>query len=143
MTRIDKPVNASCGPSTPPAGRPATVPGADPSGPTPCRNPMSGGTCLAGQALVRQTFGGLESPIRESTSRRRGGDAGTVTAETAVVLPVLLLVTFAAMTGIRAAATELACQDAARAAARAAARDEPPRPSRRPVDDSDRPVLPS
>src|SRR3954470_24744236 len=56
---------------------------------------------------------------------RRGDDAGTVTAETAVVLPVLLLVTFTAMTGIRAAATELACQDAARAAARAAARGEP------------------
>ena len=56
---------------------------------------------------------------------RRRGDAGTVTAETAVVLPVLLLVTLAAMTGIRAAATELACQDAARASARAAARGEP------------------
>ena len=52
-------------------------------------------------------------------------DAGTVTAETAVVLPVLLLVTFAAMIGIRAAAAELACQDAARASARAAARGEP------------------
>ncbi len=56
---------------------------------------------------------------------RRRGDAGTVTAETAVVLPVLLLMTFAAMTGIRAAATQLACQDAARASARAAARGEP------------------
>jgi Flp pilus assembly protein TadG len=41
------------------------------------------------------------------------------------VLPVLLLVTFTAITGIRAAATELACQDAARVAARAAARGEP------------------
>ena len=56
---------------------------------------------------------------------RRRGDAGTVTAETAVVLPVLLLVTFASVTGIRAAATQLACQDAARASARAAARGEP------------------
>jgi Flp pilus assembly protein TadG len=69
------------------------------------------------------------SRSRQSWSRLalvcRRGDAGTVTAETAVVLPVLLLVTFTAMTGIRAAATELACQDAARAAARAAARGEP------------------
>jgi hypothetical protein len=38
---------------------------------------------------------------------------------------VLLLVTIASMTGIRAAATQLACQDAARASARAAARGEP------------------
>jgi Flp pilus assembly protein TadG len=54
----------------------------------------------------------------------RTADRGSVTAETAVVLPVLFLVLLAAMTGIRAGATELACQDAARAGARAAARGE-------------------
>jgi Flp pilus assembly protein TadG len=48
-----------------------------------------------------------------------------VTAETAIVLPVLFVVLLAALTGIRAAAAELACQDAARVAARAAARGEP------------------
>jgi Flp pilus assembly protein TadG len=47
-----------------------------------------------------------------------------VTAETAVVLPILFVVLLAALTGVRAGATELACQDAARAGARAAARGE-------------------
>jgi Flp pilus assembly protein TadG len=51
-------------------------------------------------------------------------DRGSVTAETAVVLPVLFVVLYAALTGVRAGANELACQDAARAAARAAARGE-------------------
>lgn len=59
--------------------------------------------------------------MRCTTSAR---DRGSVTAETAVVLPILFVVLFAALYGLRAGAAELACQDAARTAARAAARGE-------------------
>lgn len=52
-------------------------------------------------------------------------DRGSVTAETAVVLPGLLLVLVVSLWGVRAAAAQVACVDAARAGARAAARGEP------------------
>jgi hypothetical protein len=58
--------------------------------------------------------------------RPLGGDRGTVTAETAVVLPVLLVVAWIVLALVRVAGAQLACQDAARAAARAASRGEPP-----------------
>jgi hypothetical protein len=57
--------------------------------------------------------------------RRRGRDAGMVTAETAVLLPVLLVVLAAAVFVLACVAAQLKCVDAARAAARAAARGEP------------------
>ncbi|MFI0354413.1 TadE family type IV pilus minor pilin [Actinomadura sp. 9N407] len=47
-----------------------------------------------------------------------------VTAEIAVALPALVLVTALAMWGITAASVQLACTDAARSGARAAARGE-------------------
>ncbi len=56
---------------------------------------------------------------------RLGRDArGMVTAETAVVLPVLLLVLGVAVGMLLAVAAQLSCVDAARAAARVAARGE-------------------
>jgi Flp pilus assembly protein TadG len=57
--------------------------------------------------------------------RMPAGDSGSVTAETAVVLPVLVLVV-AVLFGItRGIDAELSIQDAARVGARAAARGEP------------------
>jgi hypothetical protein len=55
----------------------------------------------------------------------KSGDAGFVTAETAVALPVLGLVLVACMAGAGVVRRELQVQDAARIAARAAARGEP------------------
>jgi hypothetical protein len=54
-------------------------------------------------------------------------DCGAVTAEAAVVLPVLVGVLSLCLGGIAAAAGELRCVDAARTAARALARGEPER----------------
>ena len=48
-----------------------------------------------------------------------------VTAETAVVLPVLLLVLVGAVAAVTVVGAQLRCVDAAREAARAAARGEP------------------
>ncbi|MEW9554726.1 TadE family type IV pilus minor pilin [Nonomuraea sp. NPDC050783] len=50
---------------------------------------------------------------------------GSVTAETAAVLPALMVVLAAALWAVQAVAVQLECVDAARAAARAAARGEP------------------
>lgn len=50
---------------------------------------------------------------------------GFVTAETAVVLPVLVLLTALLITGIAAGAAQIRCVDAAAAGARALARGEP------------------
>jgi Flp pilus assembly protein TadG len=51
-------------------------------------------------------------------------DDGMVTAETAVVLPVLVLVLALCMSAIAAGLAQVRCVDAARAAARELARDE-------------------
>ncbi|GHF62791.1 hypothetical protein GCM10010218_50350 [Streptomyces mashuensis] len=53
-------------------------------------------------------------------------DGGYVTAEAAVVLPVLTLLGLALIWGLMAAAAQIQCVDAARAGARAAARSDPP-----------------
>jgi Flp pilus assembly protein TadG len=53
-------------------------------------------------------------------------DAGMVTAETAVVLPVLLLVLAAAVAAIVVVGAQLRCVDAAREGVRAAARGDSP-----------------
>lgn len=50
---------------------------------------------------------------------------GSVTAETAVMLPALMVVVAAAIWAVQVVETQLECVDAARAAARAAARGEP------------------
>ena len=52
-------------------------------------------------------------------------DDGMVTAETAVVLPVLLLVLAAAVAAVTVVGAQLRCVDAAREGARAVARGEP------------------
>lgn len=57
---------------------------------------------------------------------RMAGDGGFVTAEAAVVLPVLVAFTMALVWALLAAAALIQCVDAARAGARAAARQEPP-----------------
>ncbi len=49
-----------------------------------------------------------------------------MTAETAVVLPVLVLFAMALLWALLAASAQIQCVDAARAGARAAARQEPP-----------------
>ena len=56
--------------------------------------------------------------------RLRGGERGSVTAETALVLPALLLVLVAVLRAAAAALAQVRCVDAARAGARALARGE-------------------
>jgi Flp pilus assembly protein TadG len=56
--------------------------------------------------------------------RDTDGEAGMVTAETAVVLPVLLLVLVCAVAAVTVVGAQLRCVDAAREGARAAARGE-------------------
>ncbi|QER84716.1 TadE family type IV pilus minor pilin [Streptomyces tendae] len=54
------------------------------------------------------------------------GDRGFVTAESALVLPVLVLFATALVWGLLVVAAQIQCVDAARAGARAAARQDPP-----------------
>ncbi|MFC4112661.1 TadE family type IV pilus minor pilin [Nonomuraea zeae] len=54
----------------------------------------------------------------------RPASRGSVTAETAAMLPALMVVLAAALWAIQAVGAQLECVDAARAAARAAARGE-------------------
>ncbi|MEU3762314.1 TadE family type IV pilus minor pilin [Streptomyces albogriseolus] len=60
------------------------------------------------------------------TVRGRGRDHGFVTAESALVLPVLVLFVAALVWGLMVVAAQIQCVDAARAGARAAARQDPP-----------------
>ncbi|MER7854734.1 MULTISPECIES: TadE family type IV pilus minor pilin [Streptomyces] len=83
-----------------------------------------GGT---GQGAVRR-----HSPAGAHGRRRAGDpgrfrsrDRGAVTAEAAVVIPVLVAFTMALLWALVAAADQIRCVDAARAGARAAARSEP------------------
>nr|BFD83530.1 hypothetical protein StreXyl84_29310 [Streptomyces sp. Xyl84] len=55
----------------------------------------------------------------------RGGDRGFVTAEAAMVLPVLVLVVTALVWGLLVMVAQIQCVDAARVGARAAARQDP------------------
>ncbi|AIR99672.1 TadE family type IV pilus minor pilin [Streptomyces glaucescens] len=57
--------------------------------------------------------------------RRAGRDDGFVTAESAVVLPVLVAVAMALAWGLLVVAAQIQCVDAARTGARAAARQDP------------------
>ncbi|MCM1939929.1 pilus assembly protein [Streptomyces sp. G3] len=57
--------------------------------------------------------------------RRSGRDGGFVTAETAVVLPVLVVFAMALVWGLLVVAAQIQCVDAARTGARAAARQDP------------------
>ncbi|MHB1800967.1 MAG: TadE family type IV pilus minor pilin [Actinomycetes bacterium] len=71
----------------------------------------------------------MTTTVRQtSTPRTRwfGDDRGMVTAETALVLPVILLVFAAVLWGVTVASAQLAVVDAARLAARAVARGDDP-----------------
>ncbi|MFD7707557.1 TadE family type IV pilus minor pilin [Streptomyces sp. NPDC059785] len=68
----------------------------------------------------------LARGTRPRSGRHRGGDQGFVTAETAVVLPALVLFAMALVWALLAASAQIQCVDAARAGARAAARQDPP-----------------
>lgn len=59
-----------------------------------------------------------------SSDGMAGSDDGYVTAETAVVIPALVLLFGALLWGVMAAAAHIQCVDGARAGARAAARGE-------------------
>ncbi|GAA3247766.1 hypothetical protein GCM10020216_078600 [Nonomuraea helvata] len=62
---------------------------------------------------------------RTSMSGTRSASRGSVTAETAAMLPALMVVLAAALWAVQAVGAQFECVDAARAAARAAARGEP------------------
>ncbi|MEU0302392.1 TadE family type IV pilus minor pilin [Streptomyces sp. NPDC006175] len=65
--------------------------------------------------------------MRSSEELRKGpsDDRGTVTAEAAMALPVLVAFVLALLWALVAASDQIRCVDAARAGARAAARSEP------------------
>lgn len=65
-------------------------------------------------------------PSRPACSVRVTGSRGSATAETAVLLPVLVVVLTAAIWVLACVAAQLKCVDAARAGARAAARGDAP-----------------
>ncbi|OWA14904.1 hypothetical protein B9W64_16585 [Streptomyces sp. CS159] len=76
--------------------------------------------------LDRPLDGPLDGP-EEGPEDRTGGrpDGGFVTAETAVVLPVLVVFAMALVWGLLVVAAQIQCVDAARTGARAAARQDP------------------
>jgi hypothetical protein len=79
--------------------------------------------------LVRPTDtpqlpGGVPRETRTGPPRRGRPDAGSVTAELAVAMPVLVLLLVAALTAVSAVTTQMRCVDAAREVARAAARGD-------------------
>ncbi len=61
---------------------------------------------------------------RVRSDRRSFDDAGMVTAETAVVLPVLVFILISALAAVSVVTAQMRCTDAAREGARAAARGE-------------------
>ena len=65
-------------------------------------------------------------PGRRGCRPRAAREEGQVTAEAAVVLPVLLVVLAAALWVLASVSAQLGCVDAARAGARAAARGDDP-----------------
>jgi Flp pilus assembly protein TadG len=70
-----------------------------------------------------RTAAGPSGQWRDRIARR--DDRGTVTAELAACLPVLVLVLAVALSAVAAASARVRAQDAAREAARAAARRDP------------------
>lgn len=68
---------------------------------------------------------GCERGRRGRRGRHRGDDRGFVTAESAVVLPVLVMFALALVWVLWVMAAQIQCVDAARSGARAAARQDP------------------
>lgn len=66
----------------------------------------------------------MSRTARRRTPHRRAAERGSVTAEAAIVLPVLLLVLAMAVWVLAAVGAQLRCTDAAGVAARAAARGD-------------------
>lgn len=87
-------------------------------GPSPREGPVA-----SVRGLPRGRGRGLHGP--RPTSGDGGGDRGAVTAEAAVVIPVLVTFVMALLWALLAASDQIRCVDAARAGARAAARSEP------------------
>lgn len=85
--------------------------------------PGAGAVAYDGQGADRPRLPGRRGG--ERTSCRPGRDGGFVTAEAAVVMPVLVAVAGALIWGLMAVCAQIECVDAARAGARAAARSEP------------------
>jgi hypothetical protein len=74
---------------------------------------------------LRHHPGSAAEPVRAaSCGIGRGRDRGSVTAETAVLLPALVMLMLLLVWGVLVAAAQLRCIDAARVAARAAARGD-------------------
>lgn len=65
------------------------------------------------------------APGTEDVTGHRDPDTGTATAELAVVLPALLMVTVLCVWAVASVAVHVRCLDAARTGARALAREEP------------------
>ncbi|MER6944103.1 TadE family type IV pilus minor pilin [Nonomuraea sp. NPDC000554] len=65
------------------------------------------------------------SPTTPARTTKQSPSRGSITAETAAMLPALMVVLAAALWAIQAVGAQLECVDAARTAARAAARGEP------------------
>ncbi|MFD5785391.1 TadE family type IV pilus minor pilin [Streptomyces sp. NPDC087866] len=83
---------------------------------------------------MRSSEGGARGAVRRPGRGRREGpvedfgrrdDRGAVTAEAAMVIPVLAVFALALLWALMAASAQIRCVDAARAGARAAARSEP------------------
>ncbi|MFC5265233.1 TadE family type IV pilus minor pilin [Kribbella qitaiheensis] len=64
-------------------------------------------------------------PVKRARVCRRRGDRGTVTAEVAILLPVLVGVMILGLSMVGVVTANIRCIDAARDAARATARGEP------------------
>ena len=77
-------------------------------------------------AWRRPLPGGASPPVSWQIRPRACADEGAVTAETALVLPALVIVLVAAVWVVSLAAAQLRCVDAAREAARSLARGDPP-----------------
>ncbi len=77
-----------------------------------------------GRFLFRDLLPGVRGGARRNRTLI-GGDRGAVTAEAAVVIPVLVAFALALLWALVAASDQIRCVDAARAGARAAARSEP------------------
>ncbi|MFB9833307.1 TadE family type IV pilus minor pilin [Actinoallomurus acaciae] len=93
------------------------------------RHPLGGRPRLAHARVALSRLHGRRTRRGTATRGRsvplRGGQRGSITAETAVALPALVIVLAVALWGVSASAAQIACLDAARAGARAAARGEP------------------
>ncbi|MFJ2074198.1 TadE family type IV pilus minor pilin [Streptomyces anulatus] len=89
-----------------------------PPGPCPGKGPVA-----SDRGLPPGRDRGLRG--RRPASGDGCGDRGAVTAEAAVVIPVLVTFAMALLWALLAASDQIRCVDAARAGARAAARSEP------------------